>query len=173
MKNILFLFSMLFGILGYTDARERLGFQEVNSSRMDELVNLHYFGAYKLGYGAGQYLNHSFGLSSKPQDPSGQSFVWVNRPGTYNALRGYWIFMPNARQCWQAINTNGPLTMWNKDGKAKGDPEDWELFVYEFADNEHSAVFVKNIYGRYVRYAAPGFVCDSDKGNAAAFYPEF
>lgn len=176
MKNFLFFLVIITNAFLYGEnARERLGFQKADPVKIERLVAGQYFGAYRLGYGAGQYLNNTFGLSSISQDTSLQSFTWINEAGSYPSynLHGYWIFRTNIHQCWQAVNANGPLVLWNKDGKAKGNPEDWELFVYEFADSEHSSVFVKNIWGRYVRYASPHFVCDSNQANAAAFYPEF
>lgn len=145
----------------------------LNAQYIESLVNGTYFGAFRLGYHAGEYLNNHFTLSNAQQDWSRQSFTWVTKQGTYNAMSGYWVFRCDANQCWQAVNTSGPLALWNTDGRARGNPEDWELFVFEFANPEHTQVFVKNVYGRYVRYQGPSFVCDADRAHAASFIPEF
>lgn len=138
-----------------------------------QLVEGKYFGAFRLGYHAGEYLNDRFQLNFSTQDATKQSFTWVTKQGRYNQLTGYWIYRPNINQCWQAVKCDGPLVFWNADGHAKGNPEDWELFVIEYANDTHTEVCVRNIYGRYVRYAAPYFVCDANRSDAAAFVPEF
>ena len=72
------------------------------------------------------------------------------------------------------MNANGPLDFWNWDGLASpAIPQDWELFVFELVDANAGVVRVKNIYGRYVRFAPPGLACDAGLGNDAHFYVEF
>jgi hypothetical protein len=157
-------------MMDVNDRRERLGFEPADAEKLQQLVGLQYFGTYKLGFGAGQYLDHGFSLS-----PSSENVIWYNKAGSYDTyhFHGYWIFIPGINECWQAVNANGPLDLWNKDGNAHGNPQDWELFIFEYADGTNSSVHVRNIWGKYVRYASPRFVCDADRNNAATFYPVF
>lgn len=141
--------------------------------KINDLVAGKYYGAFRLSYHAGEYLDRWFGLSPHVPGLSLVTSTWVTVPGQYNDLRGYWIFLANFKLCWKAEHANGPLTMWNEDGKAKGNPEDWELFVFEFANDQHTEVIVRNIYGRYVRYDSSKFICDADRANAASFVPIF
>lgn len=133
-----------------------------------DLVNGTYFQALRLGFGGGEYLDYSFHLSNLAANAT-----WVLTQGKYNQLTGYWIFRPDVKMCWQAVNANGPLDYWNQDGRAKGNPEDWELFVFELVDAAAGVVRVKNIYGRYVRFALGSFVCDTGPDDAGHFYVDF
>ena len=139
----------------------------VDPAKLNQLVNGQYFNAIRLGYGVGTYLTHSFYAL-----PDQGNSIWVPQKGQYNALTGYWIFRNDCHQCWQAVNCNGPLALWNSDGHAQGNPEDWELFIFELVDANTGSVRVRNIYGRYVRYGSP-FVCDADANNSATFTVEF
>ena len=151
---------------------EETSFTLMTPQQVQQLVSGNYFGALRLQYGVHAYFNYQFGLTntSRPPFPT-----WVTQRGTYGRLTGYWIFRSDARQCWQAVNTNGPLDMWNKDGHAKGNPEDWELFVFELVDLANSYVRVRNIYGAYVRFDGPSnrFRCDGNQANAANLIVEF
>jgi hypothetical protein len=95
--------------------------------------------------------------------------LWRPDRGSYNGLHGYWIFRPDARMCWQAVNANGPLRYWNQDGQAQGNPEDWELFVFEAVDASKGQVRIKNIYGAYVNYVGGVFQCTGNQGQAQVF----
>ncbi|MBS4168351.1 hypothetical protein [Parachlamydia sp. AcF125] len=168
-----FVFIIMGEILsGSLHARET-GFAIPDPVKVTQLVNNAYFGALRLGYYSGRYLDHNFGLSSVHDDSTKQSFTWITQRGSYEQLLGYWIFRANTYQCWQAVRANGPLILWNPESHAKSNPEDWELFVFEYANPAGTEVFIRNIHGRYVRYASPVFVCDADRANAASFVPEF
>lgn len=121
-------------------------------------------GAVRFKFGA-EYFDHDFRLS--PANVIKNAPAWVPQRGQYNELHGYWIFLPNANKCWQAVNTNGPLQYWNQDGLARGKPQDWELFVFEDANN--GKVRIKNIYGRYINFNGGSFECTADLAGAAVF----
>jgi len=95
--------------------------------------------------------------------------LWRPDRGSYNGLHGYWMFRPDARMCWQAVNTNGPLRYWNADGQATGNPEDWELFIVEVVNADLGQVRIRNIYGAYVNFVANVFQCTGTQAQAQVF----
>src|ERR1051326_5410309 len=99
-----------------------------------------------LSVGPHEFLGNSFQISP-------HMTLWRPDRGSYNGLQGYWIFRPDVRMCWQAYNTRGPLYYCSNAGQARGNPDDWELFVFEAAPNP-AQVLIKNIYGAYVNLAA-------------------
>ena len=140
----------------------------LDREKLKQLLNINYGGLIRLRYasGEGQYLSTAFGLTP-------DLTTWQMQIGKHNELKGYWIFRMDVRQAWQAENANGPLRYWNADGLARGNPEDYELFLFEIADSAAGTVLLQNVRGRYVRYRAPSFVCDAERGDAAAFTVEF
>jgi hypothetical protein len=153
---------------------------KMDATKYNQFINGQYFGDFRLTLGAGKYFDYDFAQSSAPANA-----VWKNQQGTYNQLSGYWIFRPDVRMCWQATpNGCGKLDYWNHDGYAQGNPEDWELFVFEGVDSGSAAVKVKNIYGCYVRYDPNSplpyessvrgtFLCDTNINSAQVFYVDF
>lgn len=123
--------------------------------------------AIRLNAGANQYLDYTLSLSAAGS-------AWSVQQGRYNQFSGYWIFREDLDQCWQAQNTNGPLVYWNADGIAQWPPEDWELFVFQFAPGSQSSVVAKNIYGtNYMRISGTKFSCDGTLVNAMVWNVEF
>ena len=122
------------------------------------------YGAIKLKFGV-EFFNHNFSLSA--ETPHSPAPSWVPTKGRYNNLQGYWMFHPTENRCWQAVNANGPLRYWNEDGQAAGNPEDWELFVFENTGGGN--VRIKNVYGKYVAFTGGQFVCNAGQGQAATF----
>jgi hypothetical protein len=113
----------------------------------DALVSGQYAGEIRIRLqGGGLYLGQDFKLSGTPA-------TWRLRlghyPGEYNGhgvdLHGYWIYKQNANQCWQAVNGGGgALQYWNADGKAKGSPEDYELFTFRQHDHNSRTIKIFN-----------------------------
>lgn len=99
MKNFFFLFVIISTSLFCQDLREISGFERTDPSKIDQLVSMSYYAPFRLGYGAGEYLDENFGLSTK--NANQQSITWVTTRGTYNEYHGYWIFRPNINQCWE------------------------------------------------------------------------
>jgi hypothetical protein len=97
---------------------------------------------------------------------------WILVTGSYGQLRGYWIFRWDV-VCWQAVNSDGPLEFWNADSNASGDPQDWELFIFEPVDVPRNQVRIKNIYGKYVNRIGGILSCTSDQTGAAVFVITF
>ena len=118
------------------------------------------------------YVDYSFKNSAPTQT---NKWAWNLHDGRYNQLKGYWIFRTDANQAWQCRDTNGPLALWNADGRATGNPEDWELFLVEAVDKAQGSIRLKNVYGRYVRRdgATNTFRCDGSKDAAQVFFVEF
>lgn len=140
-----------------------------NIDKATRLVNRRYNGPFKLFAGSGQYLGHGFGLTGRPAPGRPDQTVWVATPGQYGGLRGYWIYLPGANKCWQARDAHGPLRYWNEDGRATGNPEDWELFVFKPVDLSKGLVRVGNIYGSYIRYSGSGYSSDGNVNDASVF----
>jgi hypothetical protein len=111
-----------------------------------------------------EYLSETFQLTNNKTH-------WRPDRGSYNGLHGYWIFRPSVRQCWQAVlNAGSYLRYWNTDGQAQGNPEDWELFIFEKADGGIDQVVIRNIYGGYVNFVGGFFRCNAPtKAQAAVF----
>lgn len=142
----------------------------------------------------GLYMGDNFQLSSTPM-------TWTLRlgryPGRYNDhnvdLHGYWIYKKNVNQCWQAVNYGGgPLAFWNADGRARGNPEDWELFTFEKVDQNSDAQHtvrisnsaytthmtwmtghVPNTSPCYVNLVGNTFQCSDIQQNGAVFIVAF
>jgi hypothetical protein len=142
--------------------------QPAPDPRVQQITSGTFAGNVHLRQGDGRFFSSTFDQTNN----KGLS-VWSLQPGKHNNLTGYWICKTIERKCWQAVNTNGPLQYWNEDGRARGTPEDWELFVFEMVDPASNTVRVKNVHGRYVRYDGSRFVCDTDQSNAAIFTLEF
>src|SRR5262245_19646287 len=141
----------------------------------------------------GQYLGDRFKLSATPTE-------WLLKLGRYAGryrgqavdLRAYWIFKPNANVCWQAINRGGgALQYWNQDGRAVGNPEDWELFTFDVVNKGQKTVKIYNAsfaaYAKaigtwqkdqtkvrcYVDLVGDTFSCKGNVSEAAVFSVEF
>jgi hypothetical protein len=85
------------------------------------------------------------------RSPSSTPSIWhrleaLDDKGFYSAhqdvdLHGYWIYRTDANQCWQVQGgTCGPLTFWNKDGRAQGNPDNWELFNFVAVNKNQGTV---------------------------------
>jgi hypothetical protein len=84
--------------------------------------------------------------------------LWLPSHASYNSLRGYWMFRPDARLCWQAVLDSGNyLRYWNADGQATGNPEDWEMFLFEAVDAQNGIVRIRQVYGKYVNLVGQTF----------------
>jgi hypothetical protein len=141
----------------------------------------------------GQYLGDNFQLSTTPTP-------WTLRlgryPGRINGTRvdwhGYWIYKKGVNQCWQAVNHGGgALVFWNQDGRARGNPEDWELFMFEKVDKNARTLKIYNsayvpyrtiIEGHvpnpsdcrnYVNLVGTQFSCNDNSQHAAIFTVKF
>lgn len=125
---------------------------------MTQLVNTNYFNVMRLSVRGGEFFSHDFKLTRQKREAD-----WSLQRGSYNKLRGYWVFLPSVRKCWQAVNANGPLRYWNEDGAAQAgkNPEDWELFLFEPIDLNDATIKIRNVYGRYIRYHEDRFICDA------------
>jgi len=145
--------------------------------KADQLSAREYQGTFslKLTGDEGGYLGSDFTLAK-------ERTIWDAKPGfhQYNndpksRVEGYNIFFPNRYSAWQAVKTNGPLSIWNLSGAPGSRPEDWELFVFErISDSVAPVVKVKNAVGGYVRYD-PGqsrFTSDAMPTQASIFYVE-
>ena len=118
-------------------------------------------------------------IYNPPDDYFGYAFTpnrgeirWSTKPGTYNALRGLWIFKPNVNIAWQ-VQGGGWLGYWNADGRATGNPEDMELFVFESVDAAQKRVHIKNVYGGYVHLVENHFRADASVAGADTFTVKF
>ena len=138
----------------------------------------------------GNYIGENFDLTSSPT-------VWKLELGRYRGklygrvvdIHGYWIFNRSSRKCWQAVNRgNGPLVYWNEDGKATGNPEDWEIFqfkpvskldrtvkIFNPAFYEVSDILGTPISARrgFIGLTGNRFACDADFAGAAVFTVDF
>jgi|SRR5277367_6373023 len=91
--------------------------------------------------------NYWFGEDFKITN--GNPPMWRVRIGDYNGawqVHGYWIFRPRIFQCWQAYNYGSPFRYWNEDGQMQegiNNPEDWEIFRFEFANPSQGTVRVR------------------------------
>jgi hypothetical protein len=123
----------------------------------------------------GQFLQRDFTLGSTPTD-------WMLQLGQYRGKindkavdwSGYWIFHPTARRCWQAAA--GDLRYWNADGRAVGNPEDWELFTFHRVNTADRTVRIKNTptSGGWVSLVGSRFKCNgSGPAQAAVFVVQF
>ncbi len=139
--------------------------------KLAQLAARTYTGPFRLWWGVEQYLGHGYVPTRLPAPGADDKVTWAATFGSYGALNGYWIYYPTGNKCWQASNpqTGGPLQNWNEDGKANGNPEDWELFVFVPVNAAKGTVRVKNIYGYYVRFIAGKFTCDATDANASIF----
>jgi S1-C subfamily serine protease len=138
----------------------------VNPDKLRQASSIEFEGPIRLRYGSDFYLGHAFTLTTLRDQ-------WVLLKGRYNELKGYWIFQPHQRKAWQANNAKGPLKYWNEDGQAKGNPEDWELFLFEIEDEARGTVRVKNIYNNYIRLVDGIFQANGNNANATVFTIEF
>ena len=144
-----------------------------DTEKAQRLVNRQYTGPFRLWYGNEQYLGHDFRVQGLPAPGQPDRTVWIARYGQYGHYMGYWIYLPNANKCWQAVNANGPLRYWNEDGQASGPPEDWELFLFRNVDVDRGIVRVMNLWGRHVRFSGgASFVCDADEAGGDLFIVE-
>lgn len=108
------------------------------------------------------------------------SASWMLEPGSAGGLTGYWIFAcddiscgnsSDDAICWQAENADGPLSFWNLDGRATGNPGDSELFVFELV--ETNQVRIKNVNGAYVNKVGNKLSCTGDQAGAATLLITF
>jgi hypothetical protein len=133
----------------------------------------------------GQHLQENFTLGTTAAD-------WLLRVGRYRGRQGgrpvdthgYWIFKGNGeRKCWQRVSRRqggdrtpiGTLRYWNEDGRAVGDPEDWELFVFEQVSRLDRTVKIRwaRSTTTYVGLVGTVFSCNSPAARAAIFRVEF
>ena len=162
-------------------------------SKYDDLIAGQYANDLKLiAQVRGLYFSQDFRLSNTPT-------TWRLRlggyPGKYDGhpvdIHGYWIYLPGTNKCWQAINRGGgPLQYWNEDGKAAGNPEDWEIFQFEAVDKHAGTVKISNpsyvilraVTGQhpntmttpnYINLVGDQFSCNDSSPNAAIFRVEF
>jgi hypothetical protein len=145
----------------------------VNQNKLTQLVGGTYTNALRLATSAGKYLGYtSFQATDIPVNA-----IWVLRQGSFRQSRGYWIFRPGMDRCWQAVNSNGPLTYWNADGTAKRVPQAWELFLFEIVDASAGGIRIRNVHdwplGGSVVLGSDGFRCDASPQNATTLYVEF
>jgi hypothetical protein len=143
----------------------------------DTLIAGQYANSLRLRQVAGKYLDHDFKLSDARA-------LWVLNLGFYKGrwqdrpvdFKGYWIFNPDGRRCWQAANGRGPkIAYWNQDGRAAGNPEDWELFTFQAVDKNNQTVRIHTTNGgNYVRLVRDTFSLQTQKpAEAAIFVVEF
>jgi hypothetical protein len=142
--------------------------QHPDVDKANGLCSRSFTGTFRLWYGNDLYVDQSYHLSGKPAPGKPDVVTWQATYGKYNDLKGYWITFINDKECWQAVKTCGPLDFWNKDHKATGSPEDWELFVFVRAGD--GKVKIQNIYGCFVRYNYSIFVCDTKDENTASVF---
>lgn len=140
----------------------------------------------------GQYLGSNFKLASGPTDWRLTLGRYAGRYGGHPVdLHGYWIFHPNANKCWQTMYRGGnPLQYWNEDGKATGNPEDYELFMFQAVNKADRTVKIYNAsweaycrltgalpgigsWVNYVGLVGDAFSCNESPDNAAIFVVEF
>jgi hypothetical protein len=138
---------------------------------------------------AGQYANkvkfleQAGGLFIGPNlQLTSNSTDWLLKLGRYIGREhgqpvdwhGYWIFRPDARLCWQAVNSGGgALDFWNRDGKAAGDPEDFELFNFIPVSKPQKTVKIQAIHGYFVGLVGNTFNCSEHVDHAAIFTVQF
>lgn len=107
------------------------------------------------------YLGYNFTLSPTKS-------LWLPSHASYNQYRGYWMFRPDARLCWQAVLDSGSyLRYWNADGQASGNPEDWEMFLFEPVDPPNGIVHIRQLYGKYVNLVNQTFQASGTTGDDA------
>jgi hypothetical protein len=160
----------------------------------ESLINNQYANRVRfLRQAGGQYFGADFRLAPTPTE-------WLLKlgryPGRYQGtavdLHGYWIFRTDANQCWQAVNRGGgPLKYWNADGRAAGNPEDWELFSFSAVDRSERTVKIFNTswatyrravgslpdrrrdWRNHIGLTGETFSCNESEQNAAIFVVEF
>jgi hypothetical protein len=137
------------------------------------LVSGQYVGGLTIFQAAGEYgVGLDFSLTANPP-------MWRMRTGVYNGawhVDGYWIYHPTRNMCWQADNYMGPLRYWNEDGQANT-PEDWEIFKFEWADETHNILRIKQgRSGAYVGLGGNLYNCtvgEAFPSQAAQFIVQF
>lgn len=141
----------------------------------DTLIKGQYAAPIRLKQAGGRYLGHNFDLTAAAD-------VWSLEIGAYDwhtggkviPYRGYWIFTPDGVKCWQAAGGAGPkLQYWNEDGRAAGNPQDWEIFNFEAVSPQDGTVRIKHKSGRYVHLVGNTFQLANGRDDAAVFTPEF
>lgn len=163
-------------------------------SKYEALISNQYPGRIRLRQLAGSYFGHDFTLTPTPAEWDLHLGRYKGRySGTDVDIHGYWIFLPGARKCWQAIGRgNRGLRYWNEDNRAVGAPEDWELFsftpVSEVGNRVklHNSSFIaykkatRGLDGRWAsseRYfiglTGNVFNCNERQSSAVEFYVEF
>lgn len=184
--------AALFG--GLRQVHVEAGFANPAASKFQTLIAGQYANDLKLiEQIGGRYFGPNFTLSDTP---SSWTLQLGRYPGRYNGcsvdLHGYWIFLPGARKCWQAVERGGgELRYWNQDGQARGNPEDWELFTFEAVDPSAQTVKIANasyvpfrtcITGHvpnprdnrnYINLVGNRFSCNDNAEHAAVFRVEF
>lgn len=154
----------------------------IDTQNLDSLVNGAYFQGIRLTVGAGLYLVWD---SSRKVFALGPSSSWMLTQGYYNNYRAYWIWNPSDQEdyktykegrCWTnpgGPNSGGVLSFWDQDGTAQYPPQDYELFHFEYADQEAGFVRIRN-YQYYVFYRGDGlFALGAGAGGAQSFAVEF
>jgi hypothetical protein len=124
----------------------------------------------------GSYFGGNFTLSQTPTK-------WLLKLGRYKGnlghgpidLHGYWIFRTDVNMCWQAVGGGGAaLAYWNQDGRAQGNPENWELFQFLAVDPAQQTVKIQGISGElnhggcFVTLVGGTFLCN-DRTNGTVF----
>lgn len=139
------------------------------------LIGGQYAAPIRLKQVGGRYLSHDFKLTSSADVWSLElgRYNWVNK-GKTTVYTGYWIFTPDGVKCWQAAGGAGPaLAYWNQDGRATGNPQDWEIFNFEAVRPQDGTVRIKHKSGRYVHLVGETFQLANGRDDAAIFVPEF
>jgi hypothetical protein len=158
-----------------------------------DLISNQYAGTIQLQQISGPYVGTNFGLTSTATtwrlelgqykgvittQPGGWSFFPIHRDTTHQPvdLYGYWIFRTDVNRCWQVQGgTCGPLVYWNQDGKAQGNPENWELFTFKAYNPAQHQVKIQSSVSDlktttcWVNIVGNTLTCNADEAHAAIF----
>lgn len=127
-----------------------------SADNYDDLIANRYLGTVRLQQVGGSYVGLDFKATTTPT-------TWLLKSGHYKGrltfvkgswkgegvhqdvdLHGYWIYRTDANQCWQVQGgSGGSLVYWNQDGKAHGDPENWELFTFNLVNKSQGTVIIQ------------------------------
>ena len=134
---------------------------------------------------AGQYINRAIRLTDGAHSyfdytlkfSPGAPVAWSLQRATYANYVAYWIFRTDAQMSWQAQDGNGKLQYWNVDGQATWPPQDWEMFLFDFAPGSSDQVVIKSIYNNpttgYMMQAGIEYRFSGTPANSIRFTVEF